>query len=105
MCFGSIFTFMRQKGRWLALLAALVGIAITGGAIFGSFDKVTRPTLYAPISGLCVLGLGFGVAFLTKGRTPASLHLADLAVNPELARLEPLQVTGATSADVAAPGD
>jgi amino acid transporter len=95
MCFGSIVSFMNQKGRWLALLAAVVGIVITGGAIFGSFDKVTRPTLYAPVAGLCVLALGFVVAFLTRGRTPASLHLSDLAVNPELARLEPLAVTGA----------
>jgi amino acid transporter len=98
MCFGSIFSFMHEKGRWLALLAAVVGIAITGGAIFGSFDKVTRPTLYAPISGLCVLVLGFVVAFLTRGRTPASLHLADLTVDPELARSEPTAVTGAADA-------
>jgi amino acid transporter len=105
MCFGSIFTFMHQKGRWLALLAAAVGILITGGTIFGSFDKVTRPTLYAPISGLCVLALGFGIAYVTKGRTPASLHLADLAVNPELARIEPLKVAAAASTDDAAPVD
>ena len=94
MCFGAIVSFWSKPGRVLAVLAAVVGIAVTAGAIFGSFDKVPKPTLYAPFAALGVLVLGFLIAFGTRGRRPASLHLEDLAVNPELARLEPLQVTG-----------
>lgn len=97
MCVGSIVSFSTSKGRILAVLAALVGIAITGGAIWASFYKVTRPTLYAPYGALGVLVVGFAISFVTKGRTPASLHLEDLAVNPDLARAEPLQVTGFAS--------
>ena len=92
MSVGSIRSFAAAKGRVLAVLAALVGIAITGGAIYASFDKVPRPTLYAPYAALGVLVVGILIALFTKGRTPAAMHLEDLAVNPELARLEPLRV-------------
>lgn len=102
LCFGAIVSFWSRPGKVLALLAAGAGIAVTAGAIFGSFDKVPKPTLYAPIAGLGVLAVGFAVAYLTKGRAPASLHIEDLAVNPELARLEPLQVT-AVQAPVPVP--
>lgn len=92
MCVGSIVSFATEKGRVISILAALVGIAITAGAIWASFYKVTRPTLYAPYGALGVLVVGFLIALLTRGRKPASLHLEDLAVNPDLARMEPLQV-------------
>jgi amino acid transporter len=86
---GSIRSFARVRGRMLIFLAALLGIAITGGAIFGSFYKVTDPTLYAPAFALIWLALGVVVAFVAKGRNPASMHLADLGENPELARMDP----------------
>ncbi|HEV3213979.1 MAG TPA: APC family permease [Acidimicrobiales bacterium] len=92
MCVGSIRSFLPAPGRLLAMLAALVGIAITGGAIYASFYKVAKPTIYAPYAALGVLVVGIVIAVATKGRTPAAMHLEDLAVNPELARLEPLTV-------------
>jgi len=92
MCVGSIRSFLFKPGRVLAVLAAVVGIAITGGAIYASFYKVSKPTIYAPWAALGVLVVGIVIAFATKGRTPAAMHLEDLAVNPELARLEPLTV-------------
>jgi len=92
MCVGSIRSFITEEGRALALLAALIGIAITGGAIYASFYKVTRPTLYAPYAALGVLVVGVAIAVATRGRTPAAMHLSDLAVNPDLARSEPLTV-------------
>lgn len=85
---GSIRSFARARGRLLLSLAALLGIAITGGAIFGSFYKVTNPTLYAPEFALIWLALGVVVAFATKGRDPASMHLADLAAEPDGAHVE-----------------
>jgi amino acid transporter len=92
MCVGSIRSFLTKPGRVLALLAALIGITITGGAIYASFYKVAKPTIYAPYAALGVLVVGVVIAVATKGRTPAAMHLEDLAVNPELARLEPLSV-------------
>jgi amino acid transporter len=96
MAVGSIRSFARAQGRFLIFFAALVGIAITGGAIYGSFYKVTSPTIVAPWCALIWLAVGLIVAFASKGRTPASMHLADLAANPDLARTEPLTVGDAS---------
>ncbi len=103
MCVGSIVSFATKEGRVLTIFAAIVGIAITVGAIWASFYKVTRPTLYAPYGALGVLVAGFLIAFLTRGRKPASLHLEDLAVNPDLARMEPLQVVELTQTSPDSP--
>ncbi len=79
MAVGSIRSFARAQGRFLIFFAALVGIAITGGAIYGSFYKVTSPTIVAPWCALIWLAVGLIVAFASKGRTQASMHLPDLA--------------------------
>jgi len=60
------------------ILAALVGIAITAAAIFGSFYKVTSPTLLAPWSAVIWFAIGLVYMVLVKGREPASDALADL---------------------------
>jgi hypothetical protein len=60
------------------IVAALVGIAITAGAIFGSFYKVTSPTLLAPWSAVIWFAIGLVYMALVKGREPASDALADL---------------------------
>jgi amino acid transporter len=96
MAVGSIRSFAHAQGRLLIFLAALVGIAIAGGAIYGSFYKVTSPTIVAPWCALIWLAVGLIVAFASKGRTQASMHLADLAANPDLARTEPLSVPDAS---------
>lgn len=92
MSVGALRTFVRAKGRaWIYVCGAL-GVLITGGAIWASFYKVTSPTIYAPEFALVWLGIGIVAAFVTKGRQPASMHLPDLAANPDLARTEPLAV-------------
>jgi amino acid transporter len=93
---GSIRSFAHARGRSMIFLAALVGIAITGGAIYGSFYKVTSPTITAPWYAIIWLAVGLVVAFAAKGRKPASMHLPDLAANPDLARTEPLTVADAS---------
>jgi len=60
------------------IVAALVGIAITAAAIFGSFYKVTSPTLLAPWSAVIWFAIGLIYMALVKGREPASDALADL---------------------------
>jgi len=94
MAIGSLHSFAHSTGRFWLIASAIVGILMTGGAIYGAFDKVSTPTLLAPWFAIIWLVVGFGVAFLTKGRTPASLQLPDLAVNPDLARTESLDITG-----------
>jgi amino acid transporter len=60
------------------VVAAIVGIALSGGAIYGSFADVTKPTLWAPIFALVWAAIGFVYMLVVKGRAPASQALADL---------------------------
>jgi hypothetical protein len=62
---------------WL-LVSAVIAIAITAGAIFGSFYKVTSPTIWAPWLALAVLVIGFASTWFTRGRQTASSKLSDL---------------------------
>ena len=59
-------------------IAAIVGIALTGAAIYGSFYKQTSPTVLAPWFALAWFAIGIVVTFAMKGRPPASGVLADL---------------------------
>ena len=60
------------------VVSAVIAIAITAGAIFGSFYKVTSPTIYAPWIALAVLVIGFASTFVTRARRSASSELSDL---------------------------
>ncbi len=51
---------------WAVVLAALVGIAVTAAAIYGSIYKVGAPTKWAPYSAIGVLVLGLLVGFFLK---------------------------------------
>jgi amino acid transporter len=59
-------------------VSVILGVAITGAAIFGSFYKVTSPTLLAPWSALIWFVLGLLYMLAVKGREPASDALPDL---------------------------
>jgi amino acid transporter len=65
-------------GRMGVVVAALVGIVITGAAIFGSFYKVPSPTLIAPWAAVIWFVIGLVVMLAVKGREPASQALEDL---------------------------
>jgi amino acid transporter len=67
-----------EGGRGGIVLAALVGIVMTGAAIFGSFYKVPSPTILAPIYALIWGGIGLVYMLLVRGREPASQALEDL---------------------------
>jgi amino acid transporter len=73
MALGSVRSF--GPTQWVA---ALVALAITGGAIFGSFYKVTSPTIEAPWYAIGVLVLGYLSTFVFKPRAAASTQLSDL---------------------------
>jgi amino acid transporter len=79
MCVGSLRTFAGGERRASIIVAAVVGIVITGGAIFGSFYKVTSPTIEAPWYALALLVIGFASTFVLRARESASSKLADLS--------------------------
>jgi amino acid transporter len=62
-------------GVWVAVI---LGVLITGAGIFGSFYKVTSPTLIAPWAALLWGLLGVIVMFVVKGREPATNVIGDL---------------------------
>ena len=61
------------------MIAAVVAIVITAGAIFGSFYKVTSPTILAPWFALGLLVVGYASTFVLRARRPASAELKDLS--------------------------
>jgi amino acid transporter len=70
------------KGK--LMVAAILGIVITGAAIFGSFYKVPSPTILAPWYAVIWFVLGLILMFAVKGREPASTALADLRSGVEM---------------------
>jgi amino acid transporter len=78
MAAGSLRSFGQSGQRGWLLVSAVLAIAITAGAIFGSFYKVTSPTIWAPWLALAVLVVGFASTWISRGRQSASSHLSDL---------------------------
>jgi amino acid transporter len=78
MAVGSLRSFAASPGRVRLVASAVIAIAITAGAIFGSFYKVTSPTIYAPWIALAVLVIGFASTFVTRASRSASSELSDL---------------------------
>jgi amino acid transporter len=60
------------------VVAAVLGIVLTGAAIFGSFYKVPSPTILAPTYALAWGVIGLLYMLLVRGREPASQALPDL---------------------------
>jgi amino acid transporter len=79
MSIGAIRTFGSADGKARIIVCAVVGILITAGAIFGSFYKVTSPTIWAPWLALALLVIGFLSTFVLRPRQSASTQLADLS--------------------------
>jgi amino acid transporter len=81
MSAGALRSHGRGEGRVRIIVSAVIGIAITGGAIFGSFYKVTRPTIYAPWFALALLVIGFASTWMVRARRSARTELADLTTH------------------------
>jgi amino acid transporter len=64
-----------KVGLWIAIT---LGVLITAAGIFGSFYKVTSPTLLAPWAAVAWGILGLIYMMLVRGREPASQVLGDL---------------------------
>jgi amino acid transporter len=78
MSVGALRSHGQAAGRVRVILAAVIGILITGGAIFGSFYKVTAPTIYAPWCAVGLLVIGLGATWLLRGGRAAQAELTDL---------------------------
>jgi amino acid transporter len=78
MSLGAIRGLASDPNKVGLALSVILGVAITAAGIFGSFYKVTSPTLLAPWAAVLwgVLGVLYMLAF--KGREPASQALEDL---------------------------
>src|SRR5215510_13512730 len=79
MSVGALRSFGNAGGRVRIIGSAVIGILITTAAIFGSFYKVTAPTIYAPWFALGLLVIGFASTWVLKARQAASTQLADLS--------------------------
>ncbi len=78
MSVGSLRGGDDADGRAGLVVASLLGIVATAAAIFGSFYKVTSPTLLAPWYAVIWFVIGLVYMAVVKGREPASETLADL---------------------------
>ena len=79
MGLGAVRSFgTRPAGRVRLYVSVALAVLITGGAIFGSFYKVTSPTILAPWFALGVLVIGYASSFVIPARASASTQLGDL---------------------------
>ena len=79
MAVGSLRSFATSARRVSLVISAVIGIVITAAAIFGSFYKVTSPTIWAPWLALALLVVGFASTFVLRARRSASTQLSDLS--------------------------
>ncbi len=79
MSLGALAGIATDPEKVKLVIAAILGLLISGAAIFGSFYKVPSPTILAPVYALGLFVVGLIVAVLVKGRAPASGVLADLS--------------------------
>ena len=79
MSVGSVRSFATSARRVSVIISAVIGVLVTGAAIFGSFYKVTSPTIWAPWLALALLVVGFLSTFVLRARQSASTQLSDLS--------------------------
>jgi amino acid transporter len=84
MSAGSLRSFARSGRRVSVAVSAVLGILITGGAIYGSFYKVTSPTIVAPWFALGLFVIGLASTWVLRARDAASTQLADLSAGTKV---------------------
>jgi amino acid transporter len=75
---GGLVGLANDEGYGGVVVAALVGIAISGAAIFGSFYKVPSPLWLASLYALIWGAIGLVYMIAVRGREPASEALPEL---------------------------
>jgi len=89
LAIGALRGLRDHPKRWAVVLAVIVSLLVTGGAIFGSIYKVSAPTVTAPYAAIGWLAVGLVVAMLVRGRPQASHAVADLSESPDSALPRP----------------
>jgi hypothetical protein len=79
MSIGAVRGLSDHPNKVGLFVAVVLGVAITAAGIFGSFYKVTSPTLLAPWAAVIWGALGLVYMAMVKGREPASQVLSDLS--------------------------
>ncbi len=79
MSIGAVRGLSDHPNKAGLFVAVVLGVAITAAGIFGSFYKVTSPTLLAPWAAVTWGVLGLLYMAVVKGREPASQVLSDLS--------------------------
>jgi len=59
---GAFHGLADYQRRWVVALAAVVGMAVTGAAIFGAVYEVAAPVAYAPAAAAVVFAIGLVAA-------------------------------------------
>ena len=83
MSVGALIGLSDHPKRVTLWISAILGIAITGAGIFGSFYKVPRPTVLAPYYALGLLAVGLVFSLIARGREPASQAIPELRTHQE----------------------
>jgi amino acid transporter len=86
MSIGALVGISREPNKLGVVIAAITGIALTVGAIYGAFYKVQSPTLLAPWAAVGWLAVGLLVVLVVRGRAPARQTLTDLRSGGEVPR-------------------
>lgn len=68
MSVGALRRLREDTAPWTVVVAGVVGIAVTAGAIFGAVYKVSSPVIYAPWTSLVVLAVGLVLSFVLARR-------------------------------------
>ncbi len=78
MSVGALRGLQAYADPWKVWLACVVGIVVTGAAIFGSIYKVAAPIVWAPYAGIAVLIVGFLLTWVFRGQAPATTTFTEL---------------------------
>jgi amino acid transporter len=70
MSVGALRGLRDHPKQWAVRLAVVDGVLVTAAAMFGSVYHVPAPTIWAPISALVLLPVGYGLTYVFTGRAP-----------------------------------
>jgi hypothetical protein len=79
MSLGAIRGLADDPNKAGLAISVVLGLAISGAGIFGSFYKVPSPTILAPWYAVIWFVVAVVAMLVWKGREPASKVLADLS--------------------------
>jgi amino acid transporter len=78
VCVGALRGLQDHPRYGLILVAALVGILVTGAAVFGAVYQVTAPTIYAVYAVVGVFVIGLVLSFFVKGKVELTTSFQEL---------------------------